>query len=779
MTPPFYIIENLNHFSNKPQNPLFAGKNQQNIHQCKDMPEPEWLKTITNPEKEDFQHFPLFEDGYRNDFYYDDADFAALQEEEDFIRERELEYRKLRRSKLRSDYFFFREQYFNKFKPNTEEAQSIRSNIKVLIIVGTLYAQWANYVSNYQDFASALTLRHLYHFYYGIPYDSILIASLESQDFDTNKFKNPPLNQNEFLSPNYPFPPQFLKGPFVDISGKIYLQVGLDQICFQLDKDPSEIIQPLNNVIIEKLCEGNGKPSLKPDLILYFIDHGNPGYFSSKQFDNYFFTKINMNLFEHKYIICDFCFSGSIIHLIKLSQALLKLGIIFSPNNHLNKKMFYILTIIPFHQSFGSYKEQLNLIKQKAKVNPYSDKLTRISNDAKVNVHQWLDIPQIINSEFQILDKPEITFVQEFIQGIPSSLYNLQISLYFCYENNIQIDPSVYYSTLSENTTFICSSFTTDKSYPLPIRRVEIDKLPFILRCFGNLSTSLYLNALIFDSVSKITNDSIIESINKSMEQYKSSIFDIISQQIATPYKLNSDSSQENSEDLQIPDIQVDKNLPEDIKSLIYYLIEDLSKEHDISYIFNHHYLKDDNCFLFNNEEWPNFKLLLNGKADQCFKRSKIPLHEFEGLVQNLYLQGTSPTSPEMPILNYDAPPTYTSNISDSADINRFSLLLPLSFTYIFEHMLNQNLKAKIPSQKFFYDSSKVLLTFPREKDAVEVYRQFRRNVQQYITYHHFPYMWDIKNSLVHFIYSNMEIKDIIVECAVDAFKAASKFLYR
>ena len=89
MTPPFYIIENLNHFSNKPQNPLFAGKNQQKIHQSKDMPEPEWLKIINNPEKDDFPHFPLFEDGYRNDFYYDDDDFAALQQEEDFIRERE------------------------------------------------------------------------------------------------------------------------------------------------------------------------------------------------------------------------------------------------------------------------------------------------------------------------------------------------------------------------------------------------------------------------------------------------------------------------------------------------------------------------------------------------------------------------------------------------------------------------------------------------------------------------------------------------------------------
>ena len=366
-----------------------------------------------------------------------------------------------------------------------------------------------------------------------------------NDDFNINKIHDHSQDKNEHQHRYDPFKAKFLKGPLIQISGKVYSQVGLDEICFQLDKDPNEIIQPLNEENIQKLYESNGTSlnSNKPDLILYLLNHNEMNFFDLIEFERF-----QMHLWDHKYIICDFCYSGSIIHLIKLSQALDKLGIIFSMNNDLSKKLFYLLTIIPFSQDFSSYELQLKQIKRKAAFDPFTSYRYRfdiISQDNTLNVHEWLEIPQIPNKncEYQTLDHKDVRIIQRFIEDLPSSLYNLQPSLQFCYENNIQINPFIYLS-LSENSTIICSSFIKDKSYSLPLRRLEKDKLPFIVRSFGNLSTSIYLNAFFFDPITKITNDSIIHSINKSMEEYRSTLLNIILQQMFPPFNLKHDSSQ-------------------------------------------------------------------------------------------------------------------------------------------------------------------------------------------------------------------------------------------
>ena len=211
-------------------------------------------------------------------------------------------------------------------------------------------------------------------------------------------------------------------------------------------------------------------------------------------------------------------------------------------------------------------------------------------------------------------------------------------SLRLCRENNIFIDP-LFYLELSENASFICSSFIEDKSYPLPQRRLKTDRSHCIIRSFGNISTSLFLNALFFDPVKTITNDSIIDSINASMSTYNSTLLPIILKHIALPNRIIKNAQLQN--DYKNKDncpIQIQEDLPDDIKSLIYYLKEDASSQkHDIISIFKHHYVKNDKCFLFNNEEWPNLKLLQNKRAQQCIKRSTLSYGEFKAIMESTF----------------------------------------------------------------------------------------------------------------------------------------------
>ena len=258
--------ENLNHFSNKPQNPHALHKNQQDIHYCQFMEEPKWLKKIKNPEMENFQNFPLFEDGYRNDLYYDNDDFAALNEEQDFIRERELEFRKIRRSKLLSDYFYYREEYFNKFKPMTEEAENIRSNIKVLIMIGKIsITKYSDYfdIENYNDLSTALLIRHLFHFFYGISYDSILITSSYQENF--NPFS---ATQNS----KYVFNSEIISYIFDQIQSinghRVKSYLSNREIMFEVKETLNELIHPFKDILNNPLSINSNT-----ELFIFIIDH--------------------------------------------------------------------------------------------------------------------------------------------------------------------------------------------------------------------------------------------------------------------------------------------------------------------------------------------------------------------------------------------------------------------------------------------------------------------------------------------------------------------------
>lgn len=86
------------------------------------------------------------------------------------------------------DFFNSRKKH-NEKEFEYEKFPEIRQNISVMIIVGSTFHiskeqfYYGHYQKDANDLSTALLIRHLFHYAFGIPYSQILVTSTQNDDF--------------------------------------------------------------------------------------------------------------------------------------------------------------------------------------------------------------------------------------------------------------------------------------------------------------------------------------------------------------------------------------------------------------------------------------------------------------------------------------------------------------------------------------------------------------------------------------------------------------------
>ena len=197
--------------------------------------------------------------------------------------------------------------------------KEVRDKIKVLIIIGKQfqYKQEKNYLQHNEDYCVGSLLYHLFHYAYGLPYESILFTCCESKispnsspkkdDGDTSS-QEPLIDGEDYDQPDQP---DFLDFCFLNA---VFTQVGTKDFYFHLDQQLVNIVKPFNRHFLKTLNSNE-----ETELYVFFLDHSVPGYFAN--FDYQFFVQHLSEIPCKRFIIFnDCCYSASLPFLIHTSD---------------------------------------------------------------------------------------------------------------------------------------------------------------------------------------------------------------------------------------------------------------------------------------------------------------------------------------------------------------------------------------------------------------------------------------------------------------------------
>lgn len=230
-------------------------------------------------------------------------------------------------------------------KPDSPaKIENIRKHVKVLAIINYVRTDFDSkpyFLEGLEDFSSAMFLRHVFHYKFGIPNNQILITSLDENSFDIIKNKSShkfghvshqneiePLisNQNyHLISPikdkmennrteeeskvNYRykyFPMEIFDTMFNQVDDLIYK--------FNPDQDLPNTVHPFNRHELKSL-----NITSEDDLFVFTIDHGSKGSFANYPFEHIFERLLELNP-KHITIFNDSCYSGSLVDFTQKSH---------------------------------------------------------------------------------------------------------------------------------------------------------------------------------------------------------------------------------------------------------------------------------------------------------------------------------------------------------------------------------------------------------------------------------------------------------------------------
>lgn len=211
---------------------------------------------------------------------------------------------------------------------NNERKQETRTNINILIIIGSslrnLSSKYStsDYLKNAEDLNIALFIRHLFHYSFGISYGQILITSTQNSDFtligtkedliskEDNIYKE--IHDTNVTSNNYSYKFQnYLEKDFMLDQNINVTQIKDKQYKFYLEESIKNIISPFNiNIIEEKLPKNS-----KSDLFVFLLDHENRQGFGGLSYQ-FIIERLLKIQCKHFFIFNDSHSSGSIIKII-------------------------------------------------------------------------------------------------------------------------------------------------------------------------------------------------------------------------------------------------------------------------------------------------------------------------------------------------------------------------------------------------------------------------------------------------------------------------------
>ena len=394
--------------------------------------------------------------------------------------------------------------------------KELRKNIKILIIISTRLEYKTisqnsksirkKLICGYDDFTTALLIRHLFYYACNINYDDILITSTNRENFEyfdipevqistSSPSKQSTRTKCDSEEHHSDIPTDLYNNEISPIKDFFaYAQVGKQQIQFLPDIDLCKQIKPFNKYFLQSL--NTDKSS---ELLVFILDNGLEGFFAQKDYQ-YFVERLMEMPSKHVTVFNQSCFSGSLIELIEISE---HIDTIFKPSPELNQTIF---------------KDLLNVATDKSK--SINEKIQDIYKDYKIP-----------NTEATTI---KITQMIEILTH---------------YNKKINITPKLFVE-FKNKSTIICSCSSAEQSPTLPLRQIIGPKQRIqIATAQGAIFSSCYLECLFCPSndndfsFTQFTNNLRIELKNME-EEFK----DILIQQNTIDEKSACESFKELSD---------------------------------------------------------------------------------------------------------------------------------------------------------------------------------------------------------------------------------------
>ena len=204
---------------------------------------------------------------------------------------------------------------------------NIQKHVKILIIFNQVKPDII--FRGLDDISPAMFLRHIFHHKYGIPYNQILVTSLDEQSFDQSTFlkisKTPIAEIPPLISPikdrnqktNEKREYQYRYFPIEQLN--IMCTPVYDKLLqFNPDQDLPNTVHPFNRAELKSLNVSNDD-----DLFVFTIDHGSKGAFAGYPFEHIVERLLELKP-KHITIFNDSCYSGSLVEITTKSIAFQK-----------------------------------------------------------------------------------------------------------------------------------------------------------------------------------------------------------------------------------------------------------------------------------------------------------------------------------------------------------------------------------------------------------------------------------------------------------------------
>ena len=382
---------------------------------------------------------------------------------------------------------------------------SSQSNIRVLIITGSSLEKTNSnlaYSINSPDYYGALFIRKLFMDIAGIPPSHILTTSIlfEYFSYETQNellktvilpYSRISNATNDLNSTN--FRPCFFNRHSIlsNDDHTVTYELGSTEFTFKTEIPISQIFKPFDAAYINHFVSTTQSSSYKnTKLFVFFIDHGNISHFNTQDFI-YYISRIQLIPYEHSYVCCSSCNSGSLISFIELIQKL--------SDHETSQKI----------QNY--YKNNQN----------DQESIFKCFTDFIYLQHDYNDLDQAFNNtnfnnSTDFMHDLIFTRSKEQYEELYSIIQQLDIKQ-DTMPNWFILNRVLSFSTSSE---IYCSSSYKNKSYSTPYRNIKINDTQKYQN-FGVIFLSVFLDVLFFHPPSQITSNAIVSSIQTVLNSYE------------------------------------------------------------------------------------------------------------------------------------------------------------------------------------------------------------------------------------------------------------------
>ena len=445
----------------------------------------------------------------------------------------------------------------------SNETKELRANIRILIIIGSQlkYSQKDDknkFLSGYEDLSTALFLRNIFHYCYGLNYSQIIITSIKENDFSYDK--------NVSLKKSYDPVPQFLNekteglekqekiGKFKNdlalrktYNKLIYTQVGKQDMVFITDESLDSIILPFNKQTLSLL-----KTNVNSELIVFFLDHGLNQSMDDANYECFLEQFHEMN-FSHATIINDACFSGRFVELFKsceIFEHLIHLPFYYNGSKANDSKMESYITIHDIIEEFSSEEQRhiyIILYNIFLRYNIYhsiksiseqksASQIEKLPYDIGLILSQFENIKADINNicESIILDViNNQIFHQKDEKQIQFNTAFKEFTRIFEKHSKIDIliiDTQIV-NTLKNRITILSSCNYNEEAFSLPLRKNLYFPYKHI-QIYGTIYMSAVIKCLLHPSkFEDFTSKGFISGINTEFQNLKKDFYQVIKEQ--------------------------------------------------------------------------------------------------------------------------------------------------------------------------------------------------------------------------------------------------------